>query len=92
MKIVTEKLAFIKSQFQNRSSRREEAPYFLQFEPRYLGCYEVLKAALKSNLFDIIPCRQDVSPHRVTNLLQAACLLGNVATCSRLGVVQATQL
>ena len=33
------------SQFQNRSSRREEAPYFLQFEPRYLGCYGVLKEA-----------------------------------------------
>jgi hypothetical protein len=31
------------NQLQNRSSRREEAPYFLQFEPRYLGCYEVLK-------------------------------------------------
>ena len=31
------------SQFQNRSSRRKEAPYFLQFEPLYLGCYGVLK-------------------------------------------------
>ena len=31
------------SPFRNRSSRRKEAPYFLQFEPRYLGCYGVLK-------------------------------------------------
>ena len=30
--------------FQNRSSRRKEAPYFLWFEPRHLGCYGVLKA------------------------------------------------
>jgi hypothetical protein len=30
----------------NRSGRREEAPHssdFTQFEPRYLGCYEVLE-------------------------------------------------
>ena len=34
--------------FQNCSSRREEAPYsmkFVKFEPRYLGCYGVLKEA-----------------------------------------------
>jgi hypothetical protein len=28
--------------FQDRSSRRKEAPYFLQFEPRYPGGCEVL--------------------------------------------------
>jgi len=35
--------------FQNCSSRREEAPYSMysvKFEPRYLGCYAVLKKAL----------------------------------------------
>jgi hypothetical protein len=34
------------SQLQNCSSRREEAPYslkYLKYEPRYLGCYGVLK-------------------------------------------------
>ena len=35
-----------KSVIKNRSSRREEALIFRTFEPRHLGCYEVLKAAL----------------------------------------------
>jgi len=33
----------LQSPFQNRSSRREEALIYLRSEPRYLGCYEVLK-------------------------------------------------
>jgi len=39
---------------QNCSSRREEAPnsiYFVKFEPRYLGCYEVMKKALNNLRF-----------------------------------------
>ncbi len=31
------------SHLRNGSSRRKEAPIFLRFEPRHLGCYGVLK-------------------------------------------------
>jgi hypothetical protein len=41
------------SNFQNRSRRREEASYLLKFEPRYLGCYEVLKETRMKVVFHL---------------------------------------
>jgi para-nitrobenzyl esterase len=45
------------SVFQNRSSRREEAPYsekFMKFEPRYPGCYGVLKEPLLTAVLSLL--------------------------------------
>lgn len=38
------------SVLQQCSSRREEALNFWMFEPRHLGCHEVLKTTLTPNL------------------------------------------